>query len=106
MQLVKIIYLLAFNPKTHILTHILKKDKEIKMSQVTIYINNDLEQQVKKLASSLNLSISKFISNTLEQKINNEWDSNIKHLSGSWSDFPDLNEIRVDKTEDIKREEF
>jgi len=43
------------------------------MAQVTIYIPNDLESQIKAMTSSLNISISKFISTLLEQKVQNEW---------------------------------
>ncbi len=76
------------------------------MAQVTIYMNNDLEAQIKIIASSLNLSISKFISNTLQEKVHNEWNPNIKELAGSWNDFPALSEIRKSQAQDIKREEF
>jgi len=76
------------------------------MAQVTIYMNNDLEAQIKGMASSLNLSISKFISNTLQEKVHNEWNPSIKKLPGSWSNFPTLGEIRESQAQDIKREEF
>jgi hypothetical protein len=36
------------------------------MAQVTIYIANNLESQIKAMASSLNISISKYISTILE----------------------------------------
>ncbi len=76
------------------------------MAQVTIYLNNSLEAQVKEMASSLNISISKFISNILEDRISNEWQSEIKELAGSWRTFTDLNDIRNSGSEDIKREDF
>ena len=47
----------------------------------------------------------KYISNAIEQKLNNSWDEDIKNLSGSWSDFPSLEEIRTN-IKDTKREEF
>jgi len=76
------------------------------VAQVTIYLNNSLEAQVKEMASSLNISISKFISNILEDRISNEWQSEIKELAGSWRTFTDLNDIRNSGSEDIKREDF
>ena len=76
------------------------------MAQVTIYMDNDLEKKVKEVASSLNLSISKFISNLLEKNIQNEWNEDIKRLSGAWGDFPTLEEIRESQASDIKREKF
>ena len=76
------------------------------MAQVTIYMNEMLEQQVKTLAASMNLSISKFIATTLAQKVDAQWDPSLKKLSGSWSDFPDLETLRSNATEDVKRELF
>ena len=76
------------------------------MAQVTIYMNDQLEQQVKKLAVSMNLSISKFIATTLEQKVDAQWDPGLKKLTGAWSDFPDLEALREHQGEDVKRENF
>jgi hypothetical protein len=76
------------------------------MAQVTIYIPNDLESQVKEMAGSLNISISKFISNVLEQKVQNEWSSSSRKLAGSWDDFPTLEEIRDNQGKDVEREAF
>ena len=76
------------------------------MAQVTIYIPNDLESQIKAMASSLNISISKFISTILEQKVHNEWSSGSHKLAGAWDDFPTLHEIRANQGKDVQREEF
>ncbi|CAM4034841.1 DUF6364 family protein [Arcobacter cloacae] len=75
------------------------------MAQITIYIDNNLEEKIKEVAKSTGQSISKYISNAIEQKLNNSWNEDIKNLSGSWSDFPTLEEIR-NNTIEIKREEF
>lgn len=76
------------------------------MAQVTIYIANELESQVKAMATSLNISISKFISTTLEQKMQNEWSHSSRKLAGSWNDFPTLQEIRDNEGKDAPRETF
>jgi len=76
------------------------------MAQVTIYIPNDLESQIKEMAKSLNISISKFISTILEQKVKNEWSNESRKLGGSWDDFPTLEEIRANQGQDVQREEF
>ncbi|EJF05992.1 hypothetical protein ThvES_00019390 [Thiovulum sp. ES] len=76
------------------------------MAQITIYMNSSLEEKVKEVASSMNLSISKFIASILEERVSSEWSSEIQNLSGSWRTFPDLEEIRKSEVEDTKREEF
>jgi hypothetical protein len=76
------------------------------MAHVTIYIRNNLESLLKMMASSLNISISKYISTILEQKVQNEWSSNSRKLAGSWDDFPTLQEIRTNQGNDVQREEL
>jgi len=76
------------------------------MAQVTIYIPNELESRIKEKASSLDISISKFISTLLEQKVQNEWSHSSRKLAGAWDDFPTLQEIRANQAEDTVREEF
>jgi hypothetical protein len=76
------------------------------VAQVTIYINNDLEKNIKDIAASMNLSMSKFISGILEQKISPIWNAKLKEIPGSWNDFVSLEEIRNDIASDTKREEI
>ena len=77
------------------------------MAQITIYMNDNIEQKVKKLAKSMNLSISKYISTILEQKTANSWDNDTKNLSGAWSDFSTISDIRSNENvKDTKREVF
>ena len=77
------------------------------MAQVTIYINKKIEVKVKKLAKEVNLSTSKYASTILKQKTVNCWDRDIKNLSGAWSDFSTIKEIRnSEQVADAQRETF
>lgn len=77
------------------------------MAQVTIYIDNNLEEKIKKLAKSTGISISKFISNILEQKVKTSWDDSVRELSGSWNDDASFGkDIKNYKVADAKREEL
>ena len=76
------------------------------MAQITIYINSELESKVKKIASSLNISISKYIATMVEKNIQDSWNPKVKKLAGIWSDFPTIEEIRNNNAKDIKREEL
>ncbi len=70
-------------------------------------MDSNLEENVKKLAKSTGVSISKFISNILEQKVSSSWDNDVRKLSGSWSDDTAFSEeLKYHKASDIKREEF
>ena len=76
------------------------------MAQVTIYMDNNLEQKIKQMAKDAGVSISKFISNTLEKNTSDSWHNDTKNLKGAWDDFPNLETIRDTNFSDIKREEF
>ncbi len=76
------------------------------MAQVTIYINSNLEERIKAVAGSLDISLSKLISRMLEEKFSNEWHPSVKQLVGSWKNFPSLDEIRETTGEDVEREAF
>ena len=76
------------------------------MSQVTIYMNNNLEEKVKKIAQSMNISVSKYIATILEKQVKDEWPNSIKQFSGSWDDFPAVSELRDNMANDAPRESF
>ncbi len=77
------------------------------MGQVTIYLDNDTEDKLKKAAKSSQLSVSKWVASVIEEKIRTEWPQDIVRLAGSWkNDFPTLEEIRSDSQKDSPRENF
>lgn len=78
------------------------------MSQVTIYLPNELEQKIKSAAKTSSLSLSKWITQIIEEKISGEWSQDIIELAGAWGDdeFPTLEEIRASYTTDVEREEL
>lgn len=77
------------------------------MSQVTIYLNNDLEEKMKRAAKASSLSLSKWITKIIEEKISEEWSQDILDLAGAWeNDFPTIEEIRAPYLNDVEREEL
>jgi hypothetical protein len=75
------------------------------MSQVTIYLNHNLERKMKRAAKASSLSLSKWITKIIEEKISSEWSQDIVDLAGSWEDdFPTLEEIRASYIIDAERE--
>ena len=74
------------------------------MSQVTIYLEEEIEQKMKLAAQSANLSKSKWIAKLIQDKVTNEWPQSIVNLAGSWEDFPTIDSLRTDMSTDIERE--
>ena len=77
------------------------------MGQVTIYLENEIENKLKTAAKTSNLSVSKWVANIIREKISTEWPQDVVKLVGSWKeDFPSLEEIRSTQGVDAKREAF
>lgn len=76
------------------------------MAQITIYIEPDLEAKMRAAAKADNLSQSKWVSNMIREKLQNEWPASVQVLAGAWADLPDAAEIRVTMGSDVEREQF
>ena len=74
------------------------------MGQVTIYLEKELETQMRRAAKSGNLSQSKWISNLIKERLADEWPDSVKKLAGAWQDFPTADDIRAHQEDDIPRE--
>lgn len=66
------------------------------MSQITLTINEETESVIQQLAQSENLAPNQWLSQFVEQQINQHqgWSPEVKALAGSWDDFPSLQDIR------------
>ena len=74
------------------------------MSQVTIYLDDEIEERMTASAKVMKLSKSRWIANAIREKLADEWPANVRELAGSWEDFPTLEEIRATVQRDITRE--
>ena len=75
------------------------------MGQVTIYVDNNVERQMREAAKSSHLSVSKWVSKVIQNSIATEWPQEVSNLAGSWKDgFPSLDEIRASQVSDGVRE--
>jgi len=76
------------------------------MGQVTIYLEDEIENKMIKAAESAHLSKSKWIARLIHEKVANEWPQSVIDIAGSWDDFPSIEDVRQNTGIDIKREEF
>ena len=76
------------------------------MGQVTIYLEDEIEHKMVQAAESAHLSKSKWIAKVIQEKVANEWPQSVVNLAGTWEDFPNIEDIRVNKGKDSKREDI
>ena len=74
------------------------------MGQITIYIEPGVEKKTRQLAKKENVSLSKWITKVISEKISNEWSPDVMKLAGAWKDFPSIEDIRNSDIPDSKRE--
>ena len=74
------------------------------MGQITIYVEPGIEKKIRQLAKKENVSLSKWITKVISEKISNEWPPDVIKLAGAWKDFPTLKEIRNSDLPDSDRE--
>lgn len=66
------------------------------MNQITIYLDEELEEEMKTAVKATHLSVSQWIANIIREKLATEWPQDVIELAGSWGDdFPSLSEIRA-----------
>ncbi|WP_019675113.1 CopG family transcriptional regulator [Arsukibacterium perlucidum] len=74
------------------------------MAQITIYLDDELIQQVKQSAAQAKVSQSQWIADLIRQNFHNDWPLAVREMAGSWQVFPQQAEIRVEQGKDIPRE--
>jgi hypothetical protein len=74
------------------------------MSQVTIYLEAEIEKKMISMVKKSGKSKSKWISDLIREKTASSWPENIAKLAGAWADMPTAEEIRKDMGQDLPRE--
>jgi hypothetical protein len=76
------------------------------MSQMTIYLDDKLERQVKRSAKAEGISVSKWIAQRIHTAERDNWPADVLASFGTWNDVPDLDSIRASYGEDSPSEEL
>ncbi len=73
------------------------------MSQVTIYLEAEIEKKMTNMVKKSGKSKSKWISDLIREKTASSWPENFVKLAGAWADMPNAEEIRQDMGTDVPR---
>ncbi len=74
------------------------------MGQVTIYLEDEIENKMIEAAASAHLSKSKWVAQVIKDKVDSQWPMSVQEAAGSWNDFPNIEELRENMGKDTKRE--
>ena len=76
------------------------------MAQLTLYLDKDTEERVKKAAKAAGVSVSRWVSNLIRERTAEEWPDSVREMAGSWPETPTAEELREKLPDDIPREPF
>ena len=77
------------------------------MAQITLYLEDHLENELQRIAKSQGLSNSKWVANLIARQLRDTWPADVLEMAGSWNDdFPLAEEIRSSQGLDVAREPF
>ena len=74
------------------------------MAHLTIYLPDEVEQQVRKAAKESKLSVSKWVAERVGKSVETSWPSEFLALAGAFPDFPELEDLRAGYGQDTPRE--
>ena len=74
------------------------------MGQVTIYLEDEVEEKMSAAAKSEHLSKSKWVASLIKAEVASEWPESITHLAGAWKDLSLAGEDRASPGEDVERD--
>ena len=74
------------------------------MAQLTIYLEDDLAEELKTQAKESKISQSRLVSQLIRNRLRNTWPASVQELAGTWNDFPEIDELIDDIGTDNERE--
>ncbi len=74
------------------------------MAQLTLYLNQEIVTRMRQAAASEGLSQSQWVARLIRARLETQWPQAVRDLAGSWSEFPEADELRCDLADDIPRE--
>jgi len=76
------------------------------MAQVTLYLDEDTAEKVKKAARQAGLSRSRWLARLVQERTATEWPQAVKDLAGAWADLEPAKALRRRTGRDPRRARF
>ncbi len=56
------------------------------MGQITIYLDDESESQLKSVANAAGISVSRYVAESLHSRMKNQWPDSVRNFPGSWDE--------------------
>jgi len=76
------------------------------MAQVTLYLDEDTAELLKRAAKHAGLSRSRWLARLVQERTATEWPQGVKDLAGAWADLDSTKALRRHTGRDSRRERF
>lgn len=76
------------------------------MAQITIYLDQKQAAAIRSEANRRRKSVSKWVTEAVQEKLSRQWPKDVVNAAGSWNDFPEISELRKIRGADISREKI
>lgn len=74
------------------------------MPQLSLYLDEDILKKIETVAKMNDISLSKYVSDTLKEYFSNNWPKGFSDVFGSISDDSFIRHEIIDFSSDVKRE--
>lgn len=74
------------------------------MGQVTIYLDDEHERRMRQAAAEAGQPVSRWVAGLIKDQARTHWPQAVRELAGQWQDFPEVEQLRADQAEDVRRE--
>lgn len=72
------------------------------MSRVTIYLEQKLAEEMRRMAEREGVSQSRWLARLVENRLRDEWSTEVRSLSGAWLGAPEAEELRGHQGSDTR----
>jgi hypothetical protein len=76
------------------------------MAQVTLYLDDETAERMKKAARAAGLSRSQWLARLVREQVDDQWPAAVREMAGAWPDFPLAEDLRAGQPPDTKREKL
>lgn len=74
------------------------------MAQLTLYLDQETVGKMRQAAASEGLSQSQWVAQLIKARLETKWPQAVRELAGTWTEFPEVDELRRASGEDVARE--